>query len=72
MQLHSPCRPLSIGKPNPNTSVYVLDPDTCEPIPIGAPGLMWAGSACVTRGYVNLPEKTMERYRPDPFTGKHR
>lgn len=72
MQLHSPGRPLSIGKPNPNTNVYILDPDTSEPVPIGASGLMWAGGACVTRGYVNLPGKSMECYRPDPFIDKHR
>lgn len=28
---------------------------------------MWAGGAGITRGYVNLPEKTRERYRLDPF-----
>lgn len=72
MQLHSPDRDLSIGKPIPNTNVYVLDAETSEPVPIGTPGLMWAGGACVTRGYVNLPEKTMERYRPDPFTAQPR
>lgn len=69
MQLHSPGRALSIGKPTPNNNVYVLDPDTAEPLPIGSPGIMWAGGACVSRGYLNLPEKTAERYRPDPFTG---
>ncbi len=70
MQLHSPDRALSIGKPVPNTSVYVLDPDTTQPVPIGALGVMWAGGACVSRGYLNLPEKTGERYVPDPFTEK--
>lgn len=28
---------------------------------------MWAGGECVTRGYLNLPEKTNERYTVDPF-----
>ncbi len=70
MQLHSPDRALSIGKPIPNNTVYVLDPDTVQPVPIGAPGVMWAGGACVSRGYLNLPAKTDERYVPDPFTGK--
>jgi non-ribosomal peptide synthetase component F len=28
---------------------------------------MWAGGVCVTRGYLNLPEKTNERYKEDPF-----
>lgn len=71
MQLHSPDRSLSIGKPIPNTSVYILDPDTSRPLPIGSAGLMWAGGACVSRGYINLPEKTAERYRSDPFSTEH-
>lgn len=72
MQLHSPDRALSIGKPISNTNVYILDPDTAQPVPIGAPGVMWAGGACVTRGYVSLPAKTAERYVPDPFMEKQR
>ncbi|KZV88846.1 nonribosomal peptide synthetase 12 [Exidia glandulosa HHB12029] len=60
--------PISIGKPVPNTNVYVLD-ENLLPVPIGEPGLMWAGGACVSRGYVNLPDKTEERYRLDPFVG---
>jgi non-ribosomal peptide synthetase component F len=59
---------LSIGKPTPNNSVYILDPDTMEPLPIGSLGVMWAGGAGITRGYVNLPDKTAERYTLDPFT----
>lgn len=58
---------LSIGKPTPNNSVYVLDPDTMEPLPIGSLGVMWAGGAGITRGYANLPDKTAERYALDPF-----
>lgn len=71
MQLHSPEYSINIGKPVPNTSVYVLDPDTSEPLPIGSTGLMWVGGACVSRGYVNLPEKTAERYQSDPFSTRH-
>lgn len=71
MQLHSPEYSLNIGKPVPNTNVYVLDPDTSEPLPIGSTGLMWVGGACVSRGYVNLPEKTAERYQSDPFSTRH-
>ena len=58
---------LSIGKPAPNNSVYILDPDTMEPLPIGSLGVMWAGGAGITRGYINLPDKTAERYVSDPF-----
>ncbi|KAJ7044130.1 nonribosomal peptide synthetase 12 [Mycena alexandri] len=66
MHLHTPGRSLSIGSPTPNNNVYVLD-DCMNPAPIGVPGMMWAGGACVTRGYLNLPEKTSERYKEDPF-----
>lgn len=57
---------LSIGRPTPNNTVYILD-DNMKPVPIGMQGVMWAGGAGITRGYVNLPEKTDERYKRDPF-----
>ncbi|KAI0822323.1 nonribosomal peptide synthetase 12 [Trametes gibbosa] len=66
VHLHTPGEFLSIGGPVPNTSVYVLDEDL-KPVAIGEPGVMWGGGACVSKGYVNLPEKTAERYRLDPF-----
>ncbi|KAF7365210.1 Nonribosomal peptide synthetase 12 [Mycena venus] len=66
MHLHSPGRSLSIGRPTPNNNVYVLD-ERMNPTPIGVPGIMWAGGECVTRGYLNLPDKTNERYKVDPF-----
>ncbi|CAA7261580.1 unnamed protein product [Cyclocybe aegerita] len=66
MQQHTSGEFLTIGKPTPNNNVYVLDEDA-TPLPIGKAGLMWAGGAGVTRGYVDLPDKTAERYRLDPF-----
>lgn len=57
---------LTIGSPLPNTTVYVLDDDR-RPVGIGAVGEMWAGGACVTRGYLGNPDLTAQRYRPDPF-----
>lgn len=57
---------LSIGKPVPNTSVYILDEDE-TPVPIGQTGLMWVGGAAVSRGYLNLPELTSTRYKRDKF-----
>ena len=38
------------------------------PVPIGEAGVMWAGGAGISRGYVNLPDKTADRYKLDPFT----
>ncbi|CAK5270169.1 unnamed protein product [Mycena citricolor] len=67
MHLHVLGTPLSIGKPVPNTNVYVLD-DEMKPCAVGVPGIMWAGGHCVTRGYLNLPDKTREKYTEDPFT----
>ncbi|KAJ7699488.1 putative nonribosomal peptide synthetase [Mycena metata] len=71
VQPHTPGYPLSIGKPIPNTNVYVLsrDPSSTRPLPIGEIGCMWVGGIGVSNGYLNLPEKTAERYRPDPFVG---
>ncbi|KZT61769.1 putative nonribosomal peptide synthetase [Calocera cornea HHB12733] len=69
VQPHTPGYPLSIGTPMPNTNVYVLgrDPTDLAPARIGEIGCMWVGGVGVSRGYLNLPEKTAERLRPDPF-----
>jgi non-ribosomal peptide synthetase component F len=65
--LHTPGGVLSIGRPIPNTNVYILDDDE-SPTKIGQPGVMWAGGLGVSRGYLNLPELTAARYKPDKFT----
>lgn len=67
MKLHAPGQQISIGGPTPNNNVYVLD-ENMKAVPIGQPGVMWAGGGGITRGYVDLPEKTAERYKLDPFT----
>ncbi|KAF8508109.1 putative nonribosomal peptide synthetase [Hysterangium stoloniferum] len=69
VQPHTPGYPLSIGTPIPNTSVYILsrDPTSTRALPIGQVGCMWVGGIGVSRGYLNLPEKTAERWRPNPF-----
>ncbi|KAG6849710.1 hypothetical protein H0H93_006093 [Arthromyces matolae] len=61
--------PLAIGSPIPNTNVYILsrDPMNTRAAPIGSVGCMWVGGVGVSGGYLNLPEKTRERWRPDPF-----
>ncbi|OED49560.1 peptide synthetase [Rhodobacteraceae bacterium (ex Bugula neritina AB1)] len=64
---HHPDKPvLSIGRPTPNNTVYILD-DNLNPLPIGHKGEMWAGGDCVTAGYLANPDLTADRYRPDPF-----
>ena len=59
-------RYVPIGRPLPNTRVYVLD-GSGEPQPIGIPGELCIGGAGVSRGYLNRPELTRERFVPDPF-----
>jgi non-ribosomal peptide synthetase component F len=57
---------LTIGRPIPNNTVYILD-DEDHPVGIGKKGIMWAGGKCVTRGYLKLPRETATRYKPDVF-----
>ncbi|TDL22237.1 nonribosomal peptide synthetase 12 [Rickenella mellea] len=66
VQPHTPGETITIGRPTANNNVYILD-DGMRPVPIGEMGTMWAGGAGVTRGYVNNPAKTSERYKLDPF-----
>jgi non-ribosomal peptide synthetase component F len=58
--------PLTIGKPLPNTTVYVLDEEE-NPVQIGSKGRMWVGGAGVSRGYINLPVLTSSRFKRDKF-----
>lgn len=67
MQPHQAGQPLSIGRPTPGNNVYILD-EFLSPVAVGDVGVVWAGGAGVARGYVDLPEKTVERFRLDPFT----
>ncbi|KAI8358826.1 hypothetical protein B0O80DRAFT_256754 [Mortierella sp. GBAus27b] len=55
-----------IGQRIPDLRVYVLDKYN-QPVPIGAVGELHVGGAGVTRGYLNRPELTAERFIADPF-----
>lgn len=72
MRRHDPDHPLlTIGRPTPNNTVYVLD-EHRQPVPIGEAGEMWAGGDCVSAGYLDNDELNAERYAPDPFLGAGR
>ncbi|MDG4861530.1 amino acid adenylation domain-containing protein [Streptomyces sp. T-3] len=59
---------LTIGRPTPNNTVYVLD-ENRRPVPIGETGEMWAGGDGISAGYLGNPALNDERYAPDPFLG---
>ena len=71
MQRYQTGKALTIGKPTPNNTVYVLD-ENGRPCATGVQGEMWAGGDCVTAGYLGNTALTAERYRPDPFLGENR
>ena len=57
---------ISIGKPIANTSTYVLD-QHFKPVPIGVTGELYIGGTGISKGYLNRPELTAERFIDNPF-----
>ncbi len=57
---------MPIGRPLPNTTLYILD-DALRPGASGVVGELFVGGAGVGRGYVGQPSMTADRFVPDAF-----
>ena len=57
---------LPIGRPLPNTQIYVLN-QRWKPVPIGVEGELYIAGKSLTRGYLNRSKLTAEMFVPDPF-----
>ena len=56
-----------IGRPLPNTQMYLLD-NYFQSVPIGAPGEIYIGGTGLSRGYTHHPDLTAERFLPSPYS----
>ncbi|MFM7845415.1 MAG: amino acid adenylation domain-containing protein, partial [Planctomycetota bacterium] len=57
---------ISIGRPLPNTTAYILD-EHLRPVPSGVAGELFLGGRSVARGYLRQPELTATKFIDHPY-----
>lgn len=62
---------IPIGKPIDNTQIYILT-ENFQLAPIGVPGKLFISGVGLSRGYLNRPELTAEKFIENPFEKRHR
>ncbi|MBS7256338.1 non-ribosomal peptide synthetase [Flavobacterium branchiicola] len=60
-----------IGRPLPNTTIYLLD-NNLQPVPEKVIGEIYVGGDNLANGYVNLPELTQTRFITNPFNASQK
>ncbi|MCK4261264.1 MAG: amino acid adenylation domain-containing protein, partial [Halanaerobiales bacterium] len=60
---------VTIGKPDSNTKVYILDKEDCL-VPIGVPGQICLSGKGIARGYLNQPELMEEKFVVNSYTNE--
>jgi amino acid adenylation domain-containing protein len=58
---------LPLGCPLPNVQIYLLD-QHLQPVPVGVRGELYIGGTSLTRGYLNQPELTAEKFILNPYS----
>jgi amino acid adenylation domain-containing protein len=66
-QVHDDLREVPIGRALPYARAYVVDPNL-RPVPIGVVGEILISGPNLSRGYLDRPDLTAERFIPDPFS----
>jgi amino acid adenylation domain-containing protein len=56
-----------LGRPIPNTQIYLLD-QHLQPVPIGVKGELYIAGASVSRGYLHHLELTQTKFIVNPFS----